>query len=201
MTEVKQPTLDEVKVTVAEDYSLDAETQGELIDSIADKQFSLSSDNQKELSKAIDKKAEYRDKLVEAGLIDPKTFKPIDKSAKTITEKKPDGEQGEIKLNTGDKAYLNSLLSIKGKDELALSENWLNKYKCDIDEMVEDEVFTAKLNKLREAKAVKDAIPSSNKRSTGSDNKAVDYWIDKPFNEVPKELQKDVLNAQIKRGD
>jgi len=56
MTDVKQPTLDEVKATVTEDYGLDAETQGDLIDSIADKHFSSLAEQQKDFQKRLIRK-------------------------------------------------------------------------------------------------------------------------------------------------
>jgi len=110
---------------------------------------------------------------------------------------KPDEKPSENKLTTGDKALLNSYKKIKGADEIALCENWMTQYKSTLEEMMEDEVFNNRLSKLREAKAVNDALPKSGKRSSSSDTSAVDFWINKPFEEVPKELKRDVLNAQL----
>lgn len=112
----------------------------------------------------------------------------------------------EITLTTGDKALLKSYKEIKGTDELALCENWINKYKVDLEEMLEDEVFNAKLTKLREAKKVKDATPSSTKRSAGADTSTKDYWVNKyengtPLKDIPTELRRDVLNARIKEDE
>ena len=71
---------EETKTKVAEELGLDPFTDGDLIEKLALKETV----NQKELSKAIDKKAEYREAGVKAGILDPETFKPI--------EKKPDGD-------------------------------------------------------------------------------------------------------------
>ena len=115
--------------------------------------------------------------------------------------KKEEKKSDEITLSTGDKALLKSYKDIKGADELALCENWINKYQSTLEEMLEDEVFEAKLGKLREAKKVKEATPSSSKRSVGSDNTAVDFWLNKPFGEVPQELKAQVLNARLEKDE
>jgi len=190
MTDVKQPTLDEVKATITEDYGLDAETQGDLIDSIADKHFSSLAEQQKELSKAIDKKAEYRDQLVDAGLIDSKTFKPV-------VKKKPDGKKDEI--DYGQKTFINKILGVDlgNEKEMDLVDDYVSSGKS-LDDLISNKHFKNDLKDLKEAKRIKNAIPTNNKRSVGTNNKAVDYWADKPFDEVPKDLKRDVLNAKIK---
>lgn len=112
----------------------------------------------------------------------------------------------DFKFTTGDKALMFSLKQIKGADEIALAESWIKKYGGEIDDMLEDEVFNSKLTKLREAKAVKDAIPEGTKRSTGAITNKVDFWLAKyqsgtPLNEVPQELRTEVLNARLKADE
>lgn len=78
MSDDKKPlTSDEVKAKVLEDYGLDYEDEGQK--ATADKIINERLEAQKELSKAIDKKAEYRELGVKAGILDPKTFEPINK--------------------------------------------------------------------------------------------------------------------------
>lgn len=127
--------------------------------------------------------------------------KLAEKEKLDIKATEPPKTSDEVKLNTGDKALLKAYKDIKGADELALVENWMSKYKLTPEELIEDEVFNSKLSKLREAKEVKDAIPVSTHRSAGSNNKAVDYWIDKPFSEVPQEFKREVLNARLERDE
>jgi len=122
--------------------------------------------------------------------------------AEPEAEKKP----SEYKFSTGDKALLKSYKDIKGTDELALAENWIKKYGCEIEEMLEDEVFNAKLTKLREARAVKEATPEGTGRSSTTPANQVDYWSAKyaggmPLNEVPREFRTEVLNAHIKADE
>lgn len=127
----------------------------------------------------------------------------------TASASKPDPERekgkdnkNKEKLNDfdyGEKAFLASY-GIKDADERELVKTFMNRTGDDLDTIVSDEIFTAKLDKLREAKAVKDAIPVSSRRSSATDVKtAVDYWLDKPFSDVPKDLRRDVLNKKLER--
>ena len=122
-----------------------------------------------------------------------------EEAKETKPPEKPDEKPGEYKLSSGDKALLNSYKQIKGTDEITLCENWLSKYGGTPEEMIEDEVFVSKLEKLRDAKLVAQATPTSTKRSPTSDTSVIDYYLDKPFSEVPKDKQRDVLNARIAR--
>jgi len=99
-----QPTLEDVKAEIVEKHGLDAEIQSDLITKLAEERMEISSTNQKELSKAIDKKAEYRQQLIDDGKIDPKTFKPIKK-------KEPDGKLNKPNkddFDYGQLAYLST---------------------------------------------------------------------------------------------
>ena len=190
-----QPTLDEVKVTVAEKLELDAELQGDLIDKIAQKEFDTQSDHQKELSKAIDKKAEYRDDLVKAGVIDAKTFKKIAK-------KKPDGKvnkDNQDDFGYGEKSYL-AVKKLDDKIALEKIKDYLgdNSGKT-LEDAVTNKFLLAEIEEARELKKTKDATPSSSKRAPTSGKGSVDYWVSKgelpPADQV--QLRRDVLNARI----
>ncbi len=122
------------------------------------------------------------------------------------SEPKKEINSNDFKFTTGDKALMFSLKQIKGADEIALAEAWIKKYGGEIDDMLEDDVFNSKLTKLREAKIVKDAIPESTKRSTGTVTNKVDFWLAKyqsgtPLNEVPQEIRNEVLNARLKADE
>jgi len=86
----QQPTSEEVKAKVIEDFGFDADTQGEQIDKLTNERI----ESQKNLSKTIEQKAKYRDQSVKAGVIDPTTFEPIEKKPEGATSNKTNTEQG-----------------------------------------------------------------------------------------------------------
>lgn len=68
----------------------------------------------------------------------------------------------------------------------------------DVDELLENDYFKTKLEKRRGEARTADATPSG-KRSGGVATNSVDYWLAKPFEEVPKEMRVKVLNARQER--
>lgn len=100
----------------------------------------------------------------------------------------------------GQKAFLKTY-GISGADELTLVKTFVDRTGDEIDSLVNDEIFNAKLKSLRDAKAVKEAIPESTKRSSSGTSNKIDYWLTKPFNEVPPEFRREVLNAQLKNAE
>jgi hypothetical protein len=101
-------------------------------------------------------------------------------------------------LDYGQKAFLKTY-GISGPDELTLVKSWVERTGDALDNLVDDEIFNARLKNLRDAKAAKDALPINPKRGPiiSSRDKA-EFWADKPFSEVPENLKKDVLNLKIK---
>lgn len=69
-------------------------------------------------------------------------------------------------LDYGQKAFLRSY-DIKGADELMLVKQFQDR-GFDLDSIVTDDVFTAKLGNLREARATALATPKGTKRSSSS---------------------------------
>lgn len=118
-------------------------------------------------------------------------------------EEKPESKKEEKKgsnLDSGEKALLVAY-GIKGSEEMALAETFLKKYGMDIDELVEDEVFTSKLKTIRADKETKDAMPTGTKRSGNGTRDSVDYWLAK--GELPQdnpELARRVVNAKIAKS-
>lgn len=129
MSDDKQLTSDEVKTKVIEEYGFDEDTQSEQIDKAVKKEL----DNQIKLSKAIDKKSEYRKQLVEAGLIDPKTFKPIVKESKKETDK-----TDEIKINQED---LSAFMKYHTRTELQFLKRVMKAEECDFDTAWKSDLF------------------------------------------------------------
>lgn len=105
----------------------------------------------------------------------------------------------------GQKAFLKTY-GISGADELALVKTWTDRTGDSIDTLVTDELFNMKLKALREAKAVKEAIPISTNRSASQVSNKLDYWLEKynqgtPLKEVPFEIRNEVLNARLKADE
>ncbi len=101
-------------------------------------------------------------------------------------------------LDYGQKAFLKTY-GIAGADELALAKSWMERTGDQLDSMVEDDMFTAKLTKLRDAKvaATSRDISGSKRGVQTSPKDSPEYWLDKPFDDVPEELRRKVLNAKL----
>lgn len=106
-------------------------------------------------------------------------------------------------LDYGQKAYLKAY-GIAGSDELALVKDYAKRTGDDLDTIVSDDIFLAKLGKLREAKAAADAVPKGKGRSQSVTSNDVDYWKGKieagqaTLNDIPDvKIRRQVLNARI----
>lgn len=82
-------------------------------------------------------------------------------------------------------------------DEIPLAQEVLKKTGMTLDELVSDDYFKSKLKDFRDNKASKEAVPTGTKRSANSPKDSVDYWLKKPFSEVPKEMQIQVVNRRL----
>lgn len=89
-----------------------------------------------------------------------------------------DKETRSGELDYGEKAFLRSY-DIKGSDELALVKDWQKRTGDALDSIVEDDIFQAKLTKLREARAAAEAIPRSTKRTAQVATDDASYWQSK----------------------
>jgi hypothetical protein len=127
--------------------------------------------------------------------------------AKKTTPAAPQSDDGSQKteksgeLGYGEKAFLRAY-DIKGSEELALVRQFQDR-GFSLDSIVEDDVFTAKLTKLREAKAAQDAVPSTTRRASQPPADDVEQWIAKgelpPNDPANVELRRKVLNERIRR--
>ena len=120
-----------------------------------------------------------------------------DSSSSETSETKSD-------LDYGEKAYLRSF-DIKGSDEIALVKNWVKRTGDGLDVVVEDEIFLAKLAKLRENKNSINAMPKGNQRSNVV-NQDEAYWTSKiesgqaKLNDIPDvNIKRNVLNKRIEK--
>lgn len=98
----------------------------------------------------------------------------------------------------GQKAFLKSS-GINGSEEFAFVKTWADRTGDDLDTIVEDDIFQAKLEKFRSNKQTKVAIPPTGRRGSQAPSDSTEYWLSKPFSEVPKEMRQKVLNERLKR--
>jgi len=68
----------------------------------------------------------------------------------------------------------------------------------DVDALLENEYFQAGLEKFRAVSKTAEAVPRGN-RSGGVATDSVEYWLTKPFEEVPADKRRDVVNAKIEK--
>jgi len=132
-----------------------------------------------------------------------KELKDLRKSAKESKETKETPEKTEPnELSSGDKALLVAY-GVKGKEEQALAQSYMRRTGDDIDSLIEDDIFQAKLAKLREAKASQIATPSGTKRSTVSTKDDVDYHVEQHLSgkmkleDMPFEMRTKVVNKMV----
>lgn len=109
------------------------------------------------------------------------------KPAKKSTPE-PDG------LDLGMKGYLKAS-GIKA-NEFDFVEAELKKSGGDIDDLLDNEYFQAKLEKHRALSKTQEATPKG-KRSSGVATDSVEYWSSKPIADVPVEMRRAVVNAKL----
>jgi hypothetical protein len=105
-------------------------------------------------------------------------------------EKKSDGFGYDVK------AYLKAS-GIKA-DEFDFVKEELKRFGGDVDGLIDNEYFQSKLEKKRAIAKTADATPNG-KRTGNSATDSTDYWLNKPFEEVPKEMRRQVLAAKEKK--
>jgi len=66
----------------------------------------------------------------------------------------------------------------------------------DVDELLDNEYFKAKLEKHRESVKTQEAVPAG-KRSGGNATGSVEYWATKDISEVPADMRLKVVNARL----
>lgn len=95
------------------------------------------------------------------------------------------------------KAYLKASGINSGEFDFVRAE-LKNSGLSDVDSLLENEYFQSRLEKHRAITKTKDATPSG-KRTGGAATDSVEYWLGKPFDEVPKEMQLKVVDAKVKK--
>lgn len=108
-------------------------------------------------------------------------------------------------FNRGDKAYMMGHdLRIKSPDEIEFTQNWMKRTGEDLEAVLEDDIFQAKIGKMREAKKAAEAIPKGTNRSQQQSADDVGYWQRKiesgsaTIADIPDiTVRRKVLNARI----
>lgn len=102
----------------------------------------------------------------------------------------------------GQKAFLISN-GIKS-EEFGLVKNIISATGKSLDDVISSKYFQAELKELRDAQAVKDAMPSDTKRSAPSVKNTVDYWLEKgeypPDTFENRKLRQDIQVAKEARA-
>lgn len=97
------------------------------------------------------------------------------------------------------KAYLKSSGIQSSEFDFVQTELKQSGFK-EVESLLDNEYFQAKLEKHREITKTTEAIPSG-KRSGGVATDSVEYWMAKPIEEVPNEMRIKVVNAKMKREE
>ncbi len=140
-----------------------------------------------QLGKAKAKLEDYESNFIPKSKEEPK---PQDKKDSQPTE-----------FDYGQKAFLISN-GIK-IEEFGLVKNIISATGKSLDDVIVSKYFQAELKELRDAQAVKDALPSDTKRSAPSVKNTVDYWIEKgeypPDTFENRKLRQDIQAAKEAR--
>lgn len=116
----------------------------------------------------------------------------LKKSSEKPSESKPSTSNG---LDYGMKALLRSE-GIKGEAETKLVQEYMRETGKDIEQVLDSKHFKAELEDLRELAKTEEATISG-KRSGSLTQDSVDYWLNKPIEEVPKDMVIKVVNAKL----
>lgn len=116
------------------------------------------------------------------------------KEAKSASKQNSPQKSDDFGLDV--KSYLKSS-GIKS-DEFDFVKAELKRAGGDIDALLDNEYFQAKLEKHRELAKTAEATPTG-KRSGGVATDSVEYWLAKPIEDVPKEMRIKVVNAKLEQ--
>lgn len=105
------------------------------------------------------------------------------------------GDQKSDGLDYGAKAFLTAN-GIKGAKEFEFVQSELKKSGEELESLLENDYFQTRLKTFRDLNNTSDATPTG-KRSGGVPTESVDYWLGKPFEEVPQEMRAKVVQAKL----
>lgn len=110
---------------------------------------------------------------------------------------KPEAKQPSTSngLDYGMKALLRSE-GIKGEAETKLVQEYMRETGKDLEQVLDSKHFKAELDDLRELSKTEEATIAG-KRSGATTQDSVDYWMNKPIEDVPKDMVIKVVNAKL----
>ena len=113
---------------------------------------------------------------------------------KQVEQREESKAESSDTLDNGQRALLRAM-GIKGADELQLAKDFLKRTGQDIDSLESDDIFQAKLEKLRTTKANELASSAEGNRGrSGGGKDTPEYWLAKlgPNDDVPADLPRDL---------
>ncbi len=99
----------------------------------------------------------------------------------------------------GAKAFLVAN-GVKGAREIQLAKDFMSNTGKSLDDILENKYFQAELKDLRDLETTTNATPKGS-RSGSPAVDSVEYWMAKPIEEVPKDMQIKVVNARLKKDE
>lgn len=104
-------------------------------------------------------------------------------------------------LDWGQKAFLVAN-GVKGSDEMKLAQDFAKNTGKSLDDVVVNKYFLQELQDFRELKTTAQAVPKGKGKVSNSSQDSIDYWLAKPFGELPEdfELRKKVVAERRKRS-
>lgn len=100
-------------------------------------------------------------------------------------------------LDYGQKAFL-AANGVKGSKEMDFVKQEMKSSGMDLESLLENDYFQAKLEKQRALNKTENATPTG-KRSGGVPLDSIDYWMTKPLEEVPREMRGKVIDAMLSK--
>lgn len=110
-----------------------------------------------------------------------------------VAEQEPKSKSSD--LDYGQKAFLKSY-GVQGSDELQLVREYIENGKS-LDDIPNNRHFQNDLTELRDARIVRQAIPSGTARANNNARDSVEYWVAKGEMPADAMLARQVLNARL----
>lgn len=114
--------------------------------------------------------------------------------------KKPESKSAKSdEFDYGKMAFLTSN-GIKGTKEIDFVNDEAKKSGMKLTDLLENEYFQSKLDKFRALNKTAEATIKG-KDSKGIQTDSVEYWLNKPIEDVPPEMRIKVVNAKLKQNE
>ena len=120
----------------------------------------------------------------------------LDRNKNKAPEQKASKKSDE--LDYGQKAFLASN-GVKGSKEIDFVKAEMKKSGEELDSLLENEYFQSKLEKFRALNKTADATIRG-KDSKGITTDSVEYWAQKPIEDVPMDMRRAVVNHKLKQS-